>query len=148
MVKKLIRILLYSTVCLLLYNELHISTIIDPSLSNYDTEVMGYINKYCKDTQRFVPRQKFVYIAPLPDNIIGHCSSNKINMITVLFNSKNWVHLPEDMKFSTVAHEYVHCYFFQEHVSDPHNFMYYMENNLTRAEVMIQLEEYLREKCK
>lgn len=122
----------------------------DPYLAVYEDDFLATVHQYCSDDQFYSnPRQETLKIADLGNNIqIAYCSYNLVfSHFTVTYNTRFWDTSDEDERFSSLWHEFFHCYFHLGHSEDPHNFMYAYENGLKKQEVKAQAEELLKNLC-
>lgn len=145
-----IRFLLYAALACYYLSYFIPYKVIDPELAPYEKEFLDTVHLYCNDNQFYSnPRQETLIINDLGNNIqIAYCSYNLVfSHFEITFNSRFWKSGTEDERYSSLIHEFTHCYFHEGHSKDPYNYMYAYENNLTKNVVKKQLEQLAKKKC-
>jgi len=110
-------------------------------------EVMVTINTYCKEDQYFIPIKRELIMDNLSGLAIGQCYTDEKNYWSIHIDKLFWDTHNEDDRYSTMAHEMMHCIFFKNHVDNKDNYMYYSLVHITKEEVIEQLTVDLKKEC-
>ncbi len=148
MQNKIIRYSLYFVLFIFITSYFIPYTVIDPTLGKYDQEFLVLLKNNCAENKYLHPIQKTIYFQDMPMNNIAYCSTNGYTSFKIVYNKKEWDIQSEDQRFSSLVHEFSHCYFGIGHSSDPNHFMFAYENNLSKEVVEKQVLELIKEQCK
>jgi hypothetical protein len=124
------------------------STDIDSELKEYDETYKEYLNKYCTSGKYLDPVQKTIKFGILPTGLLAICRTNNLTFMQIIVNIGYWENMTSERRFSTLMHEFSHCYFGLEHSPNPEHFMYAEENHFKKEVVEYQLSVLLQELCK
>lgn len=147
-VHKRIRILMYTFCFVLITTNFIPYTIIDPQLVPYDKEFIETVSSICPwyKYNHFI--QKAIYFQNLPSNKLAYSLSNGRTRMRIVVDSNYWVRANDDMKYATMFHELGHSILDLDHSSDPTNWIFAYEFNISKEEVKKQLIYLLKERCR
>lgn len=116
------------------------------TLEPYKEEVLAIIQEHCNMFQYNNPIDQFLYFKRLNDGVVAQCLYSPF-FYTIEVDPDYWKHMTEDERFQTMAHEMTHCTLLLQHVDNPYNYMYYRMVDISKKEVIKQLEKNLKDSC-
>lgn len=144
--RKLLTLFYFITIQYLISQFIPYKTI-DPTLYPYKQEFLTIVNEHCSYFQYFHPIQEAMYFDDLQNGMCAYSLSNRLSKLNVVVNIRYWNNATDDMKYSTMMHEFSHGYLEAKHSDNPLNYMWPYENYLPKELVKAQLIEALILKC-
>lgn len=120
---------------------------VDPKLISYEQDYLGNIDLICPNGIRVRERpQRIIQFGHLPGSEIGLCAESLFRA-TITFDQAYWDAAAAADRLSLFAHEEGHCVLGLDHSTDPHNYMYFQMNYLTKEQLEQQVNNDIKEKC-
>lgn len=148
MIHKTFRYSLYVTLIIyILYTiKPYASSEIDKLILPHYQEFMSLLETECTEDQYFHPNFK-MQIKELEDDAIGVCIIRP-KSFTIYLDKQFWEKSEELDRFQVVAHELIHCMFYQDHVEDKKHFMAPNFVYIPKEVLYKQIKDMLKDKCR